>query len=236
VKQINLSKIFKSNTNKLNLTPKNLTLCINLVSSFYLISSLLSSTQNDLDSALEEIELQQNELSRLHEQLTQSEQTQIQIQNELEQTKQYSQQLESQLFDKDESKKNVDLLIDQYRQQLSNEKDLRLSKRFTSIILHSFLCFLIETDTELENVRSKLLQLTNDYEQLNTNKKEFETNELNTRRKIDETNRSRQAVLDRTRDEYEKLLRKYTDLDEVYRELIDLRGKDTCKDKIYSSN
>jgi hypothetical protein len=218
------------------LTLKNLTLCINIFSSFYLISSLLSSTQNDLDSALEEIELQQNELSRLHEQLSQSEQTQIQFQNELEQTKQYSQQLESQLFDKDESKKNVDLLIDQYRQQLSNEKDLRLSKRFISIILHLFLCSLIETDTELENVRSKLLQLTNDYEQLNTNKREFETNELNTRRKIDETNRSRQAVLDRTRDEYEKLLRKYTDLDEVYRELIDLREKDTCKNKIYSSN
>ena len=60
-------------------------------------------------------------------------------------------------------------------------------------------------------------------------KKEFETNELNTRRKLDETNRSRQAVLDRTRDEYEKLLRKYNDLDEVYRELVTIREKDTCK-------
>jgi hypothetical protein len=95
--------------------------------------------------------------------------------------------------------------------------------------------FLIETNTELENLRSKFLQLTHEYEQLNTDKKEFETNELNTRRKIDEINRSRQAVLDRTRDEYEKLLRKYTDLDEVYRELVNLRDKDTCKNPIYLS-
>ncbi len=88
----------------------------------------------------------------------------------------------------------------------------------------------------MENVRSKLFQLTNEYEHLNSSKKEFETNELNTRRKNDDMNRTRQAVLDRTRDEYEKLLRKYTDLDEVYRELADLREKDTCKNKIYSSN
>jgi len=94
--------------------------------------------------------------------------------------------------------------------------------------------FLIETDVELENIRSKFIQLTNEYEQLNIAKKEFEINELNTRRKNDEINRSRQAVLDRTRDEYEKLLRKYTDLDEIYRELIDLREKDMCKNKIYS--
>ncbi len=93
---------------------------------------------------------------------------------------------------------------------------------------------LVETNAELENVRSKFVQLTNDYEQLNAAKKEFEINESNTRRKIDEMNRSRQAVLDRTRDEYEKLLRKYTDLDEVYRELIDQREKDKCKNKIYS--
>ncbi|CAF4364409.1 unnamed protein product, partial [Rotaria magnacalcarata] len=57
-------------------------------------------------------------------------------------------------------------------------------------------------------------------------KTEFETNELNTRRKIDEMSRSRQAVLDRIRDEYEKLLRKYTDLDEVYQELANLQEKD----------
>lgn len=88
--------------------------------------------------------------------------------------------------------------------------------------------FLIETDTELESMRSKLLQLTNDYEQLNAIKSDFEINESNTRRKIDEMNRSRQAVLDRTRDEYEKLLRKYTDLDELYQELADLRGSETC--------
>ncbi len=87
----------------------------------------------------------------------------------------------------------------------------------------------LETNSELENVRLKLVQLTNEYEQLNTTKKEFEINELNTRRKLDETNRSRQAVLDRTRDEYEKLLRKYNDLDEVYRELVTIREKDACE-------
>ena len=42
-------------------------------------------------------------------------------------------------------------------------------------------------------------------------------------------NRSRQAILDRTRDEYEKLLRKYNDLDEVYHELVNLREKDTAE-------
>jgi hypothetical protein len=63
-------------------------------------------------------------------------------------------------------------------------------------------------------------------------KKQFETNELNTRKKLDETNRSRQAILDRTRDEYEKLLRKYNDLDEVYHEIVTRREKDTCKDSI----
>ena len=92
--------------------------------------------------------------------------------------------------------------------------------------------FSIETNTELENVRAKLLQLTTEYEEMSRAKKDFEMNETNTRRKNDEINRSRQAVLDRTRDEYEKLLRKYTDLDEVYRELVDLREKDTCKTPI----
>jgi hypothetical protein len=67
----------------------------------------------------------QNELSRLRQQLSQYERTQIQF----EQSKEYSQQLEKQLFDKDESKKNIDLLIDQYRQQITNEKELRLSKK-----------------------------------------------------------------------------------------------------------
>jgi hypothetical protein len=66
---------------------------------------------------------------------------------------------------------------------------------------------------------------------MNITNKQSETNELNTKRKMDEVNRSRQAVLDRTREEYEKLLRKYTDLDEIYRELVDLRAKETCKKK-----
>ncbi|CAF2796492.1 unnamed protein product [Rotaria sp. Silwood2] len=175
-------------------------------------------TENDLEAAREEIEIQKNELSYLREQISQFEQTKIQLQNDLEQTKQYIQQLEKQLSDKDQSKKNSDLIIDQYRQQLTNEKELRL-----------------KANTELENIRSKFLQLTDDYEQLNIMKKDFETNELNTRRKIDEINRSRQAVLDRTRDEYEKLLRKYTDLDEVYHELVNLRDKDSLESKTIRS-
>ncbi|CAF0895169.1 unnamed protein product [Rotaria sp. Silwood1] len=174
--------------------------------------------QNDLEAARGEIEIQKNELSYLREQISQYEQTKTQLQNDLEQTKRFAQQLERQLSDKDASKANTDLIIDQYRQQLTNEKELRL-----------------KADTELENIRSKFLQLTNDYEQLNLMKKEFETNELNTRRKIDEINRSRQAVLDRTRDEYEKLLRKYHDLDEVYHELVNLREKDTLELKTIRS-
>jgi len=157
------------------------------------------------------------------------EQIRIQLQNELEQTKQYSHELERQLFDKDEAQKNVNVIIDQYRQQLTTEKELRLSKNsFVFLIeIKSLVYFIEESDTELNNVRSRLLRLTNDYEQLNAIKAEFQTNESNTRRKIDENNRSRQAVLDRTRDEYEKLLRKYTELDEVYREFVD----STCKNK-----
>jgi hypothetical protein len=61
---------------------------------------LLFRTQNDLQAAHEKIKIQQNELSHLHQQL----------------------------FAKDESKKNGDLIIDQYQQQITNEKELRLSK------------------------------------------------------------------------------------------------------------
>ncbi|CAF1065974.1 unnamed protein product [Adineta steineri] len=167
-----------------------------------------SITQIDLESAHNEIKIHQDELSRLHKQILQYEQTQTQLQNELQQSKQYSHELEQQLSDKNGAQKD----IDQYRQQLTIEKELRL-----------------KNDTELENLRSKLLQLTTEYEQLNSMKTEFQINESNTRRKIDETNRSRQAILDRTRDEYEKLLRKYTDLDEIYRELVPLREKDTLE-------
>ncbi|CAF3746890.1 unnamed protein product [Adineta steineri] len=165
-------------------------------------------TQVDLESAHKEIKIHQDELSRLQKQILQYEQTQTQLQNELQQSKQYSHELEQQLSDKNGAQKD----IDQYRQQLTIEKELRL-----------------KNDTELENLRSQLLHLTSEYEQLNSMKTEFQINESNTRRKIDETNRSRQAILDRTRDEYEKLLRKYTDLDEVYRELVPLREKDTLE-------
>lgn len=40
----------------------------------------------------------------------------------------YSQQLENKLSEKDQSTKNNDLIIEQYRLQLTNEKELRLSK------------------------------------------------------------------------------------------------------------
>jgi len=85
----------------------------------------------------------------------------------------------------------------------------------------------------LETLRSKFIGLTDEYERLTTEKKDFELNESNVRRKNDEIHRTRQAVLDRTRDEYEKLLRKYTDLDEVYRELVDQRTTNTCKQHTY---
>ncbi|CAF0717704.1 unnamed protein product [Adineta steineri] len=176
---------------------------------------LHTKTQNDLETAHEEIQIHKNELSRVRQQLSQIEQVRTQLQNELEQMKQQCRQFEQQISDKDESKKNIDLVVDQYRQQLTNEKELRT-----------------KTNSELENVRLKLTQLTNEYEQLKISKNEFETNEVNTRRKMDEANRTRQAVLDRTRDEYEKLLRKYNDLDEVYRELVTIREKDTSESSI----
>ena len=86
---------------------------------------------------------------------------------------------------------------------------------------------------ESSRLRQQLSQTEQNRLQL---EKEFESNEFNTRRKADELNRSRQAVLDRTREEYEKLLRKYTDLDEVYRELATLRDEDLCKTFIFSSS
>ena len=67
--------------------------------------------------------------------IVKNQQSVLQLQNELDQTIQYSQQLERQLSDKDQSKNNSDLLIDQYRQQLTNEKELRSSKTIISIRL-----------------------------------------------------------------------------------------------------
>ena len=189
-----------------------------------------------METACKETEILQNELCHVREQVSQLEKTKIQLQHDLEQVQRYSQQLEGQLSDKIQSEKDTDLLIDQYRQQLTSEKELRLSKEKLSFsdLVDFCLLLLIETDRELEDLRSKFLQLTNEYEQLNATKKQLETSELNIRRKCDETNRSRQAVLDRTRDEYEKLLRKYTDLDEIYHELVNLKDNETCKNKIYS--
>jgi chromosome segregation ATPase len=193
----------------------------------------LYRTQHNLEVAQKDLQIHQTELSHLRQQISQLEQIRTQFQNESEQLKQQCRQFEQQIFDKDQSKKNADLLIDQYRQQLTDEKQLRLSKNYFnskfSILIDSIF---LETDSEFENLRLKHLQLTTEHEQLNTTKKDFETNELNTRRKNEEINRSRQAILDRTRDEYEKLLRKYNDLDEVYRELVNLREKDTCKNQL----
>ncbi|UJR35192.1 hypothetical protein I4U23_027959 [Adineta vaga] len=171
--------------------------------------------QNDIEAARKEIQIHQTELSKLHDQLSRNEQIRHEFQIEIEHLKQQCRQYQQQISDKDESKKNVDRLVDQYRQELTNEKDLRT-----------------KTNSELETIRLKFTQLTHEYEQLNSAKKDFETNELNNRRKMDETNRSRQAVLDRTRDEYEKLLRKYNDLDEIYRELVTLHDKDTSECEI----
>ncbi len=93
-----------------------------------IIIYLFSRLKNDLESSRKGIELHQNELSHLRQQLSQTEQNRIELQNEFEQTKHQCRQYERQISEKDESKKNLDILIDQYRQQLTNEKELRLSK------------------------------------------------------------------------------------------------------------
>lgn len=90
-------------------------------------------------------------------------------------------------------------------------------------------------ESDLENLRLKHSQLLTECEQLKTMKTELETTETQNRKKLDEIHRSRQAVLDRTRDEYEKLLQKYNELDEVYRELVTIREKDSCKSPSYLS-
>jgi len=89
----------------------------------------LSRLKNDFESSRKEIEIYQTELSHLRQQLSQIEQNRIELQNKFEQTKHQCRQYEQQISDQHESKKNLDLLIDQYRQQLTNEKELRLSKK-----------------------------------------------------------------------------------------------------------
>ena len=93
-----------------------------------------------------------------------------------------------------------------------------------------------DTQSELDEIRRKFSQLSNDFEQLTSSKTQLEQNELTSKRKMDESNRSRQAVLDRTRDEYEKLLRKYTDLDELYQELLEKRSEETSNSSLPSSS
>ena len=85
----------------------------------------LYRTQNGLQAAQKEIQIHQTELSYLRQQLSK---IRAQFQNELEQSKQHCRQLEQQISDKDQSKKNVDLLLNQYQQQLTDEKQLRISK------------------------------------------------------------------------------------------------------------
>ena len=41
-------------------------------------------------------------------------------------------------------------------------------------------------------------------------------------------------MLEQTRDEYERLMEKYNDLDQVYRELLDQRDVDSCKQHMSS--
>lgn len=73
----------------------------------------------------------------------------------------------------------------------------------------------IQLEKDVENLQKHHDNLTNDEK----TKMNFELEKIqNEKRKIEETSRTRQAVLDRTRDEYEKLLHKYDDLDEIYRE------------------
>ena len=84
-------------------------------------------------------------------------------------------------------------------------------------------------ESDLENLRLKHSQLLTECDQLKSVKTELEMSESQNRKKLDEINRSRQAVLDRTRDEYEKLLQKYNELDEVYQEINTIREKDSCK-------
>lgn len=183
--------------------------------------------------AQQTIQLQANELTSVRQQLSQIEQHRLQIQTELEQTKKQSEHLREQLIEKDQAKQNVDLLIDQYRQQSNNEKQLRLSSfnnLFVSLrVKHLHSSVHLDKENELEAVRSKLSQLSIEYDQLMTSKREFESNEAKQRHQLEETARSRQAVLDRTREEYEKLLQKYHDLDEIYRVLVDKRDEEICK-------
>lgn len=86
-----------------------------------------------------------------------------------------------------------------------------------------------QVQEQFEQSQTRNNRLSQDHESLLTTLKQLEMNETNNKRKFDETNRSRQAVLDRTRDEYEKLLHKYTDLDELYRELTEKREQETSK-------
>jgi septal ring factor EnvC (AmiA/AmiB activator) len=118
-----------SNTNNRNLIQKNLISSTKLSSLIFLIIFFFFyRIQNDLEAARGEIQIHQNELSQLHQQISQNEQIRTQLQNELEQLKQQCRQLERQISDKDESKKNADLRINQYRQELTSEKELRISK------------------------------------------------------------------------------------------------------------
>jgi len=135
VKQNNLYEIFKLNINNHNLNQENLILSTKIFLFNIYNNPSLSRTQNDLETARKDIQIHQNELSHFRQQLLQTEQIRIEFQNELEQTKQQCRQLEQQILDKDQSKKNVDLLIDQYRQQLTNEKELRISKKKKNFII-----------------------------------------------------------------------------------------------------
>ena len=46
---------------------------------------------------------------------------------------------------------------------------------------------------------------------------------------MDDVNRSRQIVIDQTRDEHKQILAKYNELDEIHRELIEKRNGELCK-------
>lgn len=162
----------------------------------------LSQLQLDVQSARETIRKQNDEISELkittqtirkeNDELSQLKFDVQSARETIRRQKDEISRLENDLIEKTEAKRNVDRLIEKIRQDLTNEKQLRLEKE-------------------------------NEFE------RQISTNES----KHDETIRSRQAVLDRTRDEYEKLLGKYHELDELYRQLTDNRSDEIGKTSIF---
>jgi len=132
VKLIKHYEIFKLNINKFKLNPKTLVQSTTNKSICRLKMFFFFRTENDLETKQKEIEIHQNELARLRQQLSQIELNHLDLQNHFEQLKQTNQQLEKHSEEKDQSKRNLDLLVDQHRQQFDDEKQLRISTSIDS--------------------------------------------------------------------------------------------------------